>query len=429
MFYLIVLYLIFYILGINLGYLGNSFDEYRLFEILLALCACVFLLTKKINFNKKELVLFICLFIYLLYGINEKSIFFIQDLLMWLSLFFICLALYKKNCLDSKKENIIAILILFSILPCFFIFASIFNLIKDNTWYDWQLNSGTIRIFDSYIVPIFWFSLYLYNKNNKIIHNFYYFICFLIGLALFFNGARSALMSLIIPLLILLFILKKDKIIIVKTNLILIFSFLVYFFLNYIRNFMHNSNVDLGISRFTTSKRYEIWNFMYEHWKNSPILGVGGGFLAKEQYLYGHHSHNLFLRLVFEWGVIGLVIIIFLIYQMYRLIKSKVNPILKMGVLSILIDAMFSGNFIYPASQIICIFFIIMTFSNINSTKYEGDLILSKTVILCYIGLFVYVLFNFLWVDITCIRCYSGVGRAAPFFWHYGGSEHLEISK
>ena len=132
---------------------------------------------------------------------------------MWLSIFFICLALYQQNCLDNKKENIIAILILFSILPCFFIFASIFNLIKDNTWYDWQLNSGTIRIFDSYIVPIFWFSLYLYNKNNKIIHNFYYFICFLIGLALFFNGARSALMSLIIPLLILLFILKKDKII------------------------------------------------------------------------------------------------------------------------------------------------------------------------------------------------------------------------
>ena len=125
MFYLIILYLIFYILGINLGYLSNSFDEYRLLEILLALCSCVFLLTKKINFNKKELVLFICLFIYLLYGINEKSIFFIQDLLMWLSLFFICLALYKKNCLDSKKENIIAILILFSILPCFFIFASI----------------------------------------------------------------------------------------------------------------------------------------------------------------------------------------------------------------------------------------------------------------------------------------------------------------
>ena len=429
MFYLIILYLIFYILGINLGYLSNSFDEYRLLEILLALCSCVFLVSKKIQFNKNTVFILFILFILFIFRINFFGIFFIQDIILWLSIFFICLALYQQNCLDNKKENIIAILILFSILPCFFIILSIFNLLKENTWYDWQLNSGTIRIFDSYIVPIFWFSLYLYRKNNKIIHNFYYIICFLIGLALFFNGARSALISLIIPLLIIFFVLKEDKIIIIKTNLMLIFSFLVYFIVSYTRNCLYNSNVGLGISRFTTSKRYEIWGFMYQNWKNNPVWGVGGGFLAKEQYMYGHHSHNLFLRLIFEWGIIGIGIVLFLFYQIYILFKSKVDPILKMGVLAILIDAMFSGNFIYPASQVICIFFIIVTFSNMKLAKYEGSLVLSKTVILCYIGLFTYLLFNFLWVDITCMGCSSEVGRAAPFFWDHGGSEHLELNK
>ena len=172
MFYLIILYLIFYILGINLGYLSNSFDEYRLLEILLALCSCVFLVSKKIQFNKNTVFILFILFILFIFRINFFGIFFIQDIILWLSIFFLFLSLYQQNCLDNKKENIIAILILFSILPCFFIILSIFNLLKENTWYDWQLNSGTIRIFDSYIVPIFWFSLYLYRKNNKIIHNF-----------------------------------------------------------------------------------------------------------------------------------------------------------------------------------------------------------------------------------------------------------------
>ena len=439
MFYLIILYLIFYILGINLGYLSNSFDEYRLLEILLALCSCFFLVIKKIKFNKSTVFILFILFILFIFRINFFGIFFIQDIILWLSIFFICLALYQPNCLDNKKENIIAILILFSILPCFFIPLSIFNLLKENTWYDWQLNSGTIRIFDSYIVPIFWFSLYLYRKNNKIIHNFYYIICFLIGLALFFNGARSALISLVFPLLIIFFVLKEDKIIIIKTILMLILSFLVYFIVDYTRNFLYNSNAGLGISRFTTSKRYEIWEFMYQNWKNNPIWGVGGGFLAKEQYMYGHHSHNLFLRLIFEWGIIGVGIVFFLLYQIYILFKSKADPILKMGVLAILIDAMFSGNFIYPASQVICVFFIIVTCSNMKLTEHErslvlsktvkGSLVLSKTVILCYMGLFTYLVFNFLWMDITCMGCSSEVGRAAPFFWDHGSSEHLELNK
>ena len=44
-------------------------------------------------------------------------------------------------------------------------------------------------------------------------------------------------------------------------------------------------------------------------------------------------------------------------------------------------------------------------------------------------GLFTYLVFNFLWMDITCMGCSSEVGRAAPFFWDHGSSEHLELNK
>ncbi|QOW47479.1 MULTISPECIES: O-antigen ligase [Acinetobacter] len=427
MYYLCIIYLILFVLGKNFSYINNPFDEYRVFEIFLALISCIFILVRKINFSKETLFILSLIIIYFIFSYQYFDPYSIQDIILWLSIYFIYLSLYQEQYVESKINIAYSVLVLSSIFSCFFVFVSIFNYLNYNSWYDWQLNSGTRRIFDSFIIPIFWLCLYISQGERN--RSYYYIFYFFIGLALFFSGARSALLSIFFPLIILIFLSKENRLSNIKIGIYLMLSFFVYFAVCKMHGIIYGIDNDLSISRFTTSKRYEIWEFMFKNWIDYPIFGVGGGFLAKEQFLYGHHSHNLFLRLIFEWGILGGIFLIFLLYKFYFLFKSNVSIILKMGVLSILIDAFFSGNFIYPATQVICVLFLAFSFSKIKVQHNLNNEYLSKILMVVYISFYLFLIFNFLWVDMSCIDCSSQDGRAAPFFWEHGASEHLKPNK
>ncbi len=119
----------------------------------------------------------------------------------------------------------------------------------------------------------------------------------------------------------------------------------------------------MTVIRTGTSLRAEMWKFVFEQWKQHPFTGVGGGYLSKIQYANGHHIHNLYLRIIFEWGIIGLIFSIWMLTRLIGLFKDKtVSLILKVGVIAVLVDAMFSGSMVYPASQIACVLFIAFTF-------------------------------------------------------------------
>lgn len=113
--------------------------------------------------------------------------------------------------------------------------------------------------------------------------------------------------------------------------------------------------------------------------------------------------------------------------------KSNLNVALKMGVLAILIDAMFSGNFIYPASQVACVLFLALAFSQQDQMKFEHNefqnttkqyLNIKTLYIACYL-FFVVIVFVYLRYDMLCFGCSSGEGWAAPFFWEHGASQML----
>ncbi|EHU2779563.1 O-antigen ligase domain-containing protein, partial [Acinetobacter baumannii] len=164
-----------------------------------------------------------------------------------------------------------------------------------------------------------------------------------------------------------------------------------------------------------------------KQWKQHPFTGVGGGYLSKIQYAYGHHIHNLYLRLIFEWGIIGLIFCIWMLTQLIGLFKDKtVSLILKVGVIAVLVDAMFSGSMVYPASQIACVLFIAFTFSHrelTSSSQYSSRS--TKILIALWGVLFLYITIMYLGQDLTCWSCGSYGGRMAPNFWFYGGAEHL----
>lgn len=89
--------------------------------------------------------------------IRTYSIFQFQEIWSGIALLFIFSVLtYELKNIENIEHGLVFIVVSASI-PCLFICISITNFIFYKQWFDWQFNSGTIRIYDSVIVPIFFF--------------------------------------------------------------------------------------------------------------------------------------------------------------------------------------------------------------------------------------------------------------------------------
>lgn len=432
MLFLVLLFLAIFVLGFHFGWSSNPYDELRIFQILL-----VFILSiiSVIFFNKNSLptqsrrffYLFI-LFTILIVDLND--IFQLYDFIMLLGMWLAYCCLYKLDYNKKINEFLLCLLILLSILPSIFFPIVVYEFINYSKLYEWQMNSGSIRIYDSFIIPIFWLAVFLKYKNNRIIVFFYPLICFLIPFGLFMHGARSALISIFIPLFIMLLIDRKNKKIAFFTSLYFIASLLIYKIIFIAHNYLSSSSIELNVIRLSTSYRYEIWVYMLENWLESPFAGIGGGYLAKNEFKYGYHAHNIYLRLILEWGGVGCILLIYFFKTIYNFFKSNLAIPLKMGVFAILIDGMFSGNFIYPASQISCILFFSIAFSSKNLiNNYNNDSSLNNLIFLFYFIIFSIITIFIVGQDLLCFKCSSIGGSAAPFFWEHGASTHLSPNK
>ncbi|MFW6759517.1 O-antigen ligase family protein, partial [Acinetobacter pittii] len=278
-------------------------------------------------------------------------------------------------------------------------------------------------IYDSVIVPIFFFLIFLKNKNFPYFHYFYPFATFFFALAWFFDGARSALLAVATGLLVFVIYSRENRKLILQSCIYIFFAFLVYKTTIYFAD-----KNTMTVMRVGTSMRAEMWSFIFEQWKEKPWSGVGGGYLSEIQYKYGHHIHNLYLRLIFEWGIVGCIFLVWMIYQVIKLFRDKnALPIAKAGVVAILVDAMFSGSMVYPASQMACILFLAFAFSQRQQSKeyLKYPYRLTKLLIALWGAVFIYITIVYLGQDLMCWGCGSYDGRMAPNFWFYGAAEHL----
>lgn len=426
---LVVFYLILFLFGIQFNWLVNPYDELRILQLLLvSLCSLNYIcLNNNKNVSLKKIIIPILILIVIC--INHENIFSIYDLILWLNCFILLSILKESDIYANLNISILALLILCTLLAHFLIFLWVYDFVFNGKIYSWHINYSSIRILNSVVIPIFWLAFFLVSKH-KIIKKSYPFLVYFIVLGLLIDGARSAFISLFIPLLLLLFMSKKYRIDALKTCIWLGLAFISYQIILSLYNALHDTSQSLNIARYTSSSRIELWIFMYEQWLKNPLIGTGGGYLAEIHYPIGYHMHNLYLRLIFEWGVLGSVILLWLWCEFFNLMKSKVDIILKMGVLAIAIDAVFSGNFIYPAAQVTCILFIAIAYSELNKiervAQYNFKIkqkYLSISLFIIYIALISF----YIGSDMLCIGCSSLEGRAAPFFWEHGGSKKLEI--
>ncbi len=424
LFILIVIYLVAALLGYQIDWSVIQYDELRLLQFPLALCALLILIfTKKIEYSISTQITFFLIGLLTVIQITTYSIFQFQELWSAIALLFIFSGLKYELRNIKKIAHGLALIVVSAFIPCLFICISIANFIFYKQWFDWQFNSGTIRIYDSVIVPIFFFLIFLKNKKYPYFHYFYPCAIFFFALAWFFDGARSALLAVMTGLLIFFIYSRENRKLILQSCIYIFLAFLVYKTTIYFAD-----KNTMTVMRVGTSMRAEMWSFVFEQWKEKPWTGVGGGYLSEIQYKYGHHIHNLYLRLIFEWGVVGCIFLVWMIYQVLKLFRNKnVLPIAKAGLIAILVDAMFSGSMVYPASQMACILFLAFAFSQLEQSKeyLKYPYRLTKLLIGLWGALFLYITIMYLGQDLMCWGCGSYDGRMAPNFWFYGAAEHL----
>ena len=114
---------------------------------------------------------------------------------------------------------------------------------------------------------------------------------FLFTLGLWFDGARAALLSVLLGLVVILIFSKQHRKQILGTATVILFSFAVYHLTYYFYNQIHDIDKSLNVIRTSSSGRWELWSYVYQKWIEQPWKGVGGNFLATTNYPL-NHLHN-----------------------------------------------------------------------------------------------------------------------------------------
>lgn len=215
----------------------------------------------------------------------------------------------------------------------------------------WLASFVNPRQYDDMILPVTFllFSLTLFKKKPALmiaIGSLYLW-------GSFSNGARGVLLSIMIGILITIFIQKK------YTWAIPIFiSIMIAFFFNSI------SPSKPTIVRFTSSGRIYIWEKALENWLHYPVFGRP----VQNEYSSVLHTHNFFLELLSNYGVIGFAVLFVFAYLLYPIWKYRkhINPIALAGTIAIIINSLLSGSMIYPHSQIMNIVFFAWALSQVT---------------------------------------------------------------
>lgn len=409
-----------------------QYDQSRIFGFLIYSIIIIISL-KKNNFiilNRK-----IIIFIFFIISYFLISVFFHKYLLFSLIEFsmlylFVCSTYMYSNMKHDKKTINLFFLILclipiYNVVEFFISVLISFQTDKLIGWHGWADN---YRFFDSMLLLPICLSLYFFDKKN-IFSKYFILLYFFYILMLFFDGARSVLLSILISV-ILVFYIYPDKRKTISISIVLLF-------LAFIAHKLYLSFTSVTINsvlRGSTSGRYELWIYGINRFLEKPFFGHGGANFSLDTSLSLTSPHNFLIQFIAEWGIGGVLIICLLFFLYFYLFENreKISPFIFLCAIAILIDGLFSGLFILPMSQMNFMLVIGLLLNQINQHRVAGIVnpsfnyqfykyIFSIVALFC-IGYFL--LFH--WGDITCLNCMGMEGVNTPRFWRGGKSLHLQ---
>lgn len=108
--------------------------------------------------------------------------------------------------------------------------------------------------------------------------------------------------------------------------------------------------------------RIELAKIALEQMTNRPLLGIGPMQLAHLPNPIAAHPHNIYFQIGAEWGVVMLALFLWLGLWLVKVLLAKasstddyqkINSIaVAAALISMAVDACFSGNFVMPVSQV-----------------------------------------------------------------------------
>ncbi len=387
------LYFLLSIMGVTASSGYGIYNESRISEIALLLglgaYACI---------NKRYLVsrvewLFLA-FVMVGSYLWTNALFVIADLLL--------IYLLYKSFYGLEYRPILTKLIVFASFLIFLLFpVALWDYVATGTYSnDWYLLRLNIRTYNSYllIISIFAVWLYLTEKRYKSIYLGFLWLAFL---SMLIDGGRSSTLAYTAFIMVIALFNRSARWLLLASYML---SWITYLAVTYLATLQAGSTAVVQIVRATTSQRYDIWLNAIQCWRQQPLLGCGFYQLGSDRTLAAH-PHNVFLQALSETGLVGFGFLLAVIIVIAKNISwnLKQNYFVIAALLAIDIELSLSGIYIYPITQIALLWLFVFLLKNpafrhtqyFNRVPVVGSVshqLISIASYLLLVGFFIYIL-------------------------------------
>lgn len=145
-------------------------------------------------------------------------------------------------------------------------------------------------------------------------------ICLMISLlGILGSYSRSTLLVAVIMFVVTVLFSKPKNFMVFSIFSVVIILGIIYFFPNFVDRFM---TIEENINESGGSGRFYLWGEALKIFSEHPLLGVGAG----QTRLYSainHESHNLYLQMLCETGIVGFFLFLFLWFAPFFQIRRK----------------------------------------------------------------------------------------------------------
>ena len=227
---------------------------------------------------------------------------------------------------------------------------------------------------------IFWIVLYIYNYiyNENNIFNIVSLLISVVSILIRWSATTLVGSSIIILYFMLYKYIDNSKFNSIKNYIIayiILYFGIIFFRLQSLFSFVI---VNILKKDITFTRRTAIWDAVMNQIKNKPLLGHGMVPIEFRQLLnLGTHAHNLFLEIVYEGGILYLMLFLYLVYMVYKKMKQyydyKITKVLMLFVFAfffmMLVEAYTFSHIIFLLAMCYSIEIIINEFKcNCTST-------------------------------------------------------------
>ncbi|MCC9659984.1 O-antigen ligase family protein [Pseudoalteromonas lipolytica] len=393
------------------------FNEKRASQIALLILCIPYLISSNISDSKNKNIIYLLLTFSLISVFHSENPFY--SLLILLHIFMLT-ALIKLGISQKDLELPLFITsIILSIFSSGMFFLNYFFYLYNNT--DFFIDgvfSGfyNIRFFNHFQVICVCFSLYLLmNKNFKSITAISLVLNFLI---IMISSARGASLAIIIIIFIGAYMKIINREVLNKVFWLFIFS--LFLFIIYILTEPVSLTRD-SLFRETSSGRLALWEDVIRSFNFKTILfGNGAGTFKSDSYGVSH-PHNSVISLLFDWGAIVTLLILYLLFNLisesldYLKFKKDNNTFncCFLTFLALLSLSLVSGITIMPIPQTFLFILAGLIIKELRKTNKSVRISINKVIFIYAVALIYFIL------SMISFNCQSHI-PSGPNFWANG---------